>query len=393
MRALRLLSIAGVVMLAGAAPASGKGRDIEVIASGLDNPLHLTVATDGDVYVAEAGRGGGSAVSRSCFDSVEGSVCTGATGAVTRISRDSRTSQRRWHQERVATGLASFAPAGGNHAIGPSAVAVDGGRVLILNGGPTGPTRGEPDQIVPRDPTLVAEEPVSALYGRVLELGPRGRLRPLADIWRFERDFNPDAEVGNPLVESNPNDLLVDSGRLVVADAGGNSIVRGFPFGRLEALTVFPNVDTPDEDEPNETIAMQAVPTGVAKGPDGAYYVSEFTGYPFPVGGAKVFRVDPRTGTTTTYASGFTNSADLDFARDGTLYVLDVDADSVLEPGLDGAIWKVPPRGAPRQLALPAGTLTEPSGLAVGRDGNLYVTNHSREAGNGQVLVIDPRGF
>src|SRR3954464_4517326 len=108
MRALKLLFIAGVVMLAGAAPASGKGRDIEIIASGLDNPLHLTVAADGDVYVAEAGRGGAPSTSRACFDSVEGSVCTGATGAVTRISRNGR----RWRQDRVATGLASFAPAG-----------------------------------------------------------------------------------------------------------------------------------------------------------------------------------------------------------------------------------------------------------------------------------------
>jgi hypothetical protein len=36
---------------------------------------------------------------------------------------------------------------------------------------------------------------------------------------------------------------------------------------------------------------MQAVPTSVAVAPDGAYYVGQLTGFPFPVGGARVFRV------------------------------------------------------------------------------------------------------
>jgi hypothetical protein len=44
--------------------------------------------------------------------------------------------------------------------------------------------------------------------------------------------------------------------------------------------------------------------------------------------------------------------------------------------------------GTPAPVALPAGTLTEPGGVAVGRHGELYVSNHAREAGNGEVLRI-----
>ena len=118
--------------------------------------------------------------------------------------------------------------------------------------------------------------------------------------------------------------------------------------------------------------------------------MSQLTGFPFPAGGARVFRVDPRSGAATTYASGFTNAMDLDVGHDGTLYVLELDSDSLLNPGLDGAIWAVPPGGGtPERLALPAGTLVEPGGLAVGRHGDLYVSNHSREAGAGQVLRIE----
>lgn len=112
--------------------------------------------------------------------------------------------------------------------------------------------------------------------------------------------------------------------------------------------------------------------------------------FPFPLGGARIFRVDPRTGAFETYAAGFTNVMDLAFGRDGTLYVLEIDSNSFLQPGGEGGLWAVPRRGrTPRRIALPAGTLTEPGGIAVGRHGDLFVSNHTREAGNGQVLKIE----
>ena len=90
-------------------------------------------------------------------------------------------------------GLASFAPANGDSAIGPHGVFADGNDVYFTNGGPTAPTRGDPPQIVLRDPTLVSEEPISALYGRVFKLRRHGGIRPVADAWAFENEFNPDA--------------------------------------------------------------------------------------------------------------------------------------------------------------------------------------------------------
>ena len=79
---------------------------------------------------------------------------------------------------------------------------------------------------------------------------------------------------------------------------------------------------------------------------------------------------------------------DLAFGRDGTLYVLEIDHDSLLAPGRDGAVLTVPPGGGtPERVALPAGTLIEPGGIAVGRN-ELYISNHAREASNGEVLRI-----
>jgi hypothetical protein len=379
MRRLRCLPIAALAAVAVAAPASAHGIDVDVIARGLDNPRHVAVAKNGDVYVAESGRGGDHATARSCFDSPEGFACTGRTGAITRIGRR--------HQERVVRGLASFAPVTGDNAIGPHGVFASGGDVYFTNGGPTAPTRGTPPQVVLRDPTLVAEDPISALYGVVFKLRSHGRIQPVADAWAFERAVNPDRVVGNELIDSNPVDVLEDRGRLVIADAGGNSVIRTGHKGRLEVLSLFPNIPTPAPD--GSTIPMQAVPTGVVEGPDGFYYVSQLTGFPFPVGGAKVFRVDPRSGRYTTFATGFTNIIDLDFGDDGTLYVLELDSDSILGGSRDGGLWAVTRWGNAHKVELPAGTLVEPGGIAAGRHGTLYVSNHSREAGAGEVLRID----
>jgi hypothetical protein len=387
-RARKLLPLTAAVALVVAAPASAEEvDDIDVIASGLDNPRHVAVSHSGDVYVAEAGRGGDHATSKSCFDSAEGFACTGATGAVTRISRHGW----RHRQERIATGLASFAPADGSSAIGPHGVFVKGSDVFFTNGGPTAPTRGDPPVVVLRDPTLVAEEPVSRLYGTLLQIRRHGDPRLIADIWRFEHDNNPDELLGNRLIDSNPVDVFADRGRFFVADAGGNTVLRASRRDEVSVLSLFPNVEQPHPFVPGAKVQMNAVPTGVVRGPDGFLYVSQLTGFPFPLGGASVFRVDPRTGDYTTYASGFTNAMDLDFGRDGTLYVLEIDSDSLLtDTTKDGGIWAVPPGGGtPQRIELPAGTLTEPGGIAVGRRGDLFVSNHATAAGNGQVLEIE----
>ena len=156
---------------------------------------------------------------------------------------------------------------------------------------------------------------------------------------------------------------------------------------------MFGNVPNPTPIGPP---GIQAVPTGVVKGPDGALYMSQLTGFPFLPGSASVYRIDPRTGAATIYASGFTNAIDLDFGRDGTLYVLEIDHDGLFPltasgASTDGGLWAVPWRRSHKKklIALKAGTLTHPGGIAVGRKGDLYISNRSDEAGDGEVLKLD----
>jgi sugar lactone lactonase YvrE len=183
--------------------------------------------------------------------------------------------------------------------------------------------------------------------------------------------------------------VLFDRGRFVIADAGGNAIDRASFFGRVSNLAVFPNKTVSNLFPPPAQVPMQAVPTAVVEGPDHQYYVSQLTGFPFPPGGANVYRVDPRTGDATVFAGGFTNIMDLAFGRDGTLYVLEISHSGLLN-GADGAIFAVSRDGTKRQIELSPGTLTAPGGITVGRDG-LYVSNQTFVPGEGEVLRILPR--
>jgi hypothetical protein len=380
MRVLRVLPIVlllalGVAPAAAATTSMAATTSVEVLASGLDSPRHLAFGSRGDLFVAESGRGG----SGPCFVGGEGPACMGATGAVTKIDRSGR-------QSRIARGLASYANTPGNtNAIGPHGITVLGAnRVFVTNGGPTEPkdASGSP---ISRD-TLAAQNPVADLFGRLLRVKHHGQIRKIADLWAFERDVNPDAVVGNPAVDSNPVDVLFDRGRFVVADAGGNAIDVVNHKGRVSNLAVFANRLVPNPFG-GPDIPMQAVPTSVVVGPDRQYYVSQLTGFPFPPGGANVYRVNPRTGAVTVFASGFTNIMDLAFGKNGTLYVLEIDHDGLLSGSTDGGLFAVSRDGTKRQIALAPGSLTMPGGIAVGRDA-LYVTNNAGSPGGGQVLRI-----
>jgi hypothetical protein len=372
----------GAAVLLSAGPAVA--AEVDVVARGLDNPRHVAVDARGDIYVAEAGRGGPPGTGASCFLSAEGPSCVGATGAVTRV----RAAGAGFRARRVVTGLASFAPENGGNAIGPHGIVAAGPRVIVTNGGPTAVTR---EDVELARWQLAQENRVSARFGQVLRFragsGTNRGLRVIADPYAFEAANNPDARVGNALVDANPVDVAVDAGRLVIADAGANSLLRTRRDSTVpELLTLFPNRPEPAPD--GTVIPMNAVPTAVVMRGD-AYYVSQLTGFPFPVEGAWIWRVDRRTGTARAMLKGnFTNIIDLALDRRGRLLVLEIDHDSLLRPGTDGALFRVDGSSV-RRLDTP-GQLTAPGGVDVARDGTIYISNRATQAGEGQLLRFRP---
>ncbi len=186
------------------------------------------------------------------------------------------------------------------------------------------------------------------------------------------------------MLDSNAFGLEILSNRAVMTDAGGNTLLQVDPNLTISTLAVFPprNVIGPG----GATVPMETVPTSIAQGPDGSLYVGELTGFPFPVGGARVYRVPANGGTPVVVAEGFTNIIDIAIGADGAAYVLEHDANSLLAPGNVGRLTKIGPFGSRTELA--AGQLFAPGKMAIGPDNAIYVTVNASSAGIGGVLRI-----
>jgi hypothetical protein len=357
--------------LAAAAKGSSGSGGLAVVAEGLDNPRGIGIGPDGALYVAESGRGGNG----TCIAGPEGDqACFGRSGAVTRITRHS--------QHRVLTGLPSAAAPDGTAASGPVDLGFSGWTGYLLIGNPGGGT-GTREQFGPG----------AGRFGKLLKVDLRG-IRSVADFPAFEEANNPDGGAGAATpeegIDSNPNGLLVGHHSQVVTDAGGNDLLKVDHKGRISVLAVFPPrvVDSPPIPGLPPQIPMQAVPTSVVRGPDGAYYVGQLTGFPFPPGAARVYRVAPGHKPTV-YARGFTNIIDVAFDGHGRLYVLEIAKDGLLNAPEDqlpvGRLVRINRDGSRTTVASEG--LNAPGGFVLGRHA-AYITNNSILPGAGQVVKV-----
>lgn len=345
----------------------------QVVVTGLDNPRGVAFGPEGALYIAQAGSGGAG----PCGPGPEGTRCYGDTGAI------SRYDVRSGSVTDVVTGLPSLATeAGQMFAIGPDDLSLHGrGNLLFTIGFGGDPTTRE---------TVFG--PKAAKLAQLARATPNGAWRLIAGLSDFEADRNPTGDE----VDSNPYGLLALPGRQVVTDAGANALLEVRANGTITPLATFPDrlADAPPDLglPPGTQLPMDAVPTSVALGPDGYFYVGQLTGFPFPVGGANIYRVPAAGGTPEIFASGFTHIVDLVFGRDGSLYVLEIAKNGLLAAfgtnDWTGALIRVAPDGTRTELV--PGVLTAPGGVAVGSDGALYVTNNSIYSDIGEVIRIRP---
>jgi hypothetical protein len=319
------------------------------IIEGLVSPLGLAVGSDGTIYVAEA-----------------------FPGTLTSVDRRGK---------RTTVELPGFVPG----------VAADGrGTVSFTISGPqTG-------------------------VGRLL---PNGTMKFLADTSALElADDNPDSAVmygfqgltpecaaefpdDEPATypgDANPNPYAVaimPDGSRVVADAGGNTLLRVKPNGSVSVLSVLPPVEVIATAEIVSAFGLpecstgsaywfHPVPTDVELGPDGMLYVSSLAGGPedpefvAQLGGTGgVFRVNPSTGSAVRLASGLAGAVDLAVAPDGTVYVAEL---------FGGRISRISGGTATTVVEVPL-----PGALEYA-NGTLYATIGALPPANGAVVMIAP---
>jgi len=357
------------------------GANVTPLASGLGNPRQLISAYDAGngtstVWVANAGTAGSN-----CVGSGDAKFCVGNTGSILQIQGG--------HDVTVVGNLAS---GGGPEGIsGPSSLAAGpSGSIYYVIQGP-----GPPDQ-------SSALGALAQPFGKVYKYDPAsGQSTVVADLTAYEYANNPDASnqlpQGDDPHDSDPYGIYNAGSYLLAVDAAGNDLLKIDANGNISVVAVFPLVmmDAPPFlNLPAGTqIPTQAVPTSVVVGPDGNYYVSELTGFPFQAGKASIYKVTP-DGQISVYAGGLTNIMQIAFDSLGHLFAVEMVQNGLLSAGQpadyvanQGAVVRINSDGSQTVIA----NVPAPGGIAIGPDDTLYVSSFTDTgtSSQGQVLKID----
>ncbi|MCW9708344.1 ScyD/ScyE family protein [Fodinibius salsisoli] len=242
----------------------------------------------------------------------------------------------------------------------------------------------------------------------------KGQTRLIVDLYDFEAENNPDGGA----IDSNPFDVQSLGGQsALVADPGANALLKVSNQGHVKVLAVFPNelVSTENiknlEECPSESplcglppnIPAQPVPTSVAIGPDGYYYVGELKGFPAPTGASNIWRVSPDASEAVCGSSpdcvkvfdgGFTSIIDLAFDENGILHVAELDelswfAVEVLGPGaIAGGTINACDLSSLNCSEVATG-IPILTAITFGKDGVLWATQNALIPGAAEVIAIE----
>ena len=261
-----------------------------------------------------------------------------------------------------------------------------------------------------------------AVGAKIYRVTPGGQ-QLVGDIEDFEIAHDPDANVSpqwkNVLCEedpsqgfsagpqSNPYHLTVlksetEEAEVLVADAAGNSLLKVDQEGNVSVVAVFtPPVDESGDylflktalSDPSVDCYVQPVPTAVAVGPNGDYFVGELTGsvpesMGLPIGLSRIWKIDAGSenvacpsSACTMVKDGLTSIVDLEFGPDGWLYVVENSLNSWVStfiPGLSnsGAVTRCNPDSGECD-AEPVTTGDLLAAISFDKWGNLWVLENN----------------
>jgi len=316
-------------------------NNVTVFATGLNNPRGLKFGPDGNLYVAEGGIGGADST-EGCCEQVIPQVGP-YTGSVTgsRISKIDANGVRTTAVDNLPSSQTSATT--GNLTSGAADIAFIGETLYILLAG-AGCSHGV---------SQVPEMP-----NGLLRVNADGTTELIANLSAFVK--------ANPVAHPNPGDFEPD-GTWYSMIALGDTLYAVEPnHGELDKITASGQISRIADISASQG---HIVPTALAY--HGNFYVGNLNTFPVVPGSSKILKITP-SGNVTVAIEGLTTVLGLLFDGRDRMYVLETSTAPGDPTPFTGKVIRVDRSGHQTEIA---SGLFFPTGMTLGPDGALYVSN------------------